>query len=142
MQLKDVPLRTRRALLLYKVNAIAPFWLSADDTCMHDTCACVLPYFDKRKQVTYHLNLSYWCFHILPSELYFFQAKFYALKTLILLRNMLGKTSWSWSDWHILLFYKKFPFCDVYVSHLLRRRNNKTTHFITRMARTHDLAPK
>ena len=37
----------------------------------------ILPYFGKRKQVTYHLNLSYWCLHILPSVLCF-QAKFYA----------------------------------------------------------------
>ena len=54
------------------------------------TVLCILPYFGKRKQVTYHLNLSYWCFHILHSVL-FFQAKFYA-STLILLRvrDMLG----------------------------------------------------
>ena len=50
-----------------------------------------MSYFGKRKQVTYHLNLSYRCFRILPSVL-FFQAKFYA-PTLILLRDMLGKTS-------------------------------------------------
>ena len=36
-----------------------------------------LPYFGKRKQVTYHLNLSYWYFHIVPNVL-FFQAKVYA----------------------------------------------------------------
>ena len=24
----------------------------------------ILPYFGKRKQVTHHVNLSYWCFHI------------------------------------------------------------------------------
>ena len=52
----------------------------------------LLPYFGKRKQVSYHLNPSYWCFCILPSVL-FFQAKFYASK-LILLRDMLGKTPW------------------------------------------------
>ena len=51
----------------------------------------ILPYFGKRKQVTCRRNLSYCCFHILPSVL-FFQAKCYAL-TLILLREMLGKTS-------------------------------------------------
>ena len=45
------------------------------------------PTFGKRNLVTYHLNLSYWCFYILPSVL-FFQAKFYA-STLILLRDML-----------------------------------------------------
>ena len=48
-----------------------------------------LPYFGKRKQVTYHPNLSYWCFHI-SSNVLFFQAKFHA-ETLILLRDMLGK---------------------------------------------------
>ena len=52
----------------------------------------ILPYFGKQKQVTYYRNLSYWCFCILPSVL-FFQAKFYA-STLILLKDMLGKTSW------------------------------------------------
>ena len=31
--------------------------------------------FGKRRQMTYHLNVSKWCFHILPSVL-FFQAKF------------------------------------------------------------------
>ena len=46
----------------------------------------ILPYFGKRKQVTYHPNLSYWCFHNLHNEL-FFQAKFHA-ETLILLRDM------------------------------------------------------
>ena len=30
----------------------------------------LLPYFGKRKQVTYHINLSYWCFYILPSVLF------------------------------------------------------------------------
>ena len=34
----------------------------------------ILPYFGKRKQVTFHLSLSYLCFHILPGVL-FFQAK-------------------------------------------------------------------
>ena len=69
-------------------------------------CAiCILPYFGKRKQVTYHLNLNYWCFHIVPSVL-FFQVKFYAW-TLIL--DMLGKTSWypidvRGNDRYILLF--------------------------------------
>ena len=70
----------------------------------------------QRKQVTLHLNLSYWCFHILPSVL-FFRDKFCAY-TLILLRNMLGKTSWysidiSRNDRHMLLFYKKFHFCHL-----------------------------
>ena len=70
----------------------------------------ILPFFGKRKQVTYHVNLSYWCFHISPSVL-FFHAKFYA-STLIFLRDMFGKTSWysidvSGNDRHILLFYKK-----------------------------------
>ena len=43
-----------------------------------DLCA-ILPYmyFGKRKQVTYHPNLSYWCFHISPNVL-FFQVKLYA----------------------------------------------------------------
>ena len=45
----------------------------------------ILPYFGKRKQVTYHPNLSYWCFH--NSHELFFQAKFHA-ETLILLRDM------------------------------------------------------
>ena len=31
----------------------------------------ILAYFGKRKQVTYHLNLSYWYFGILPSVLFF-----------------------------------------------------------------------
>ena len=74
------------------------------------TTGDILPYFGKRKQVTYHLNLSYSCFCILPSVL-FFQAKFYA-STLILLRDMLRETSWysidiSGNDRHILLFYNK-----------------------------------
>ena len=51
-----------------------------------------LPYFGKRKQVTYHPNLSYWCFHNSHNEL-FFQAKFHA-ETLILLRDMSDNTSW------------------------------------------------
>ena len=59
--------------------------------------------------VTYHLTLSCWYFHILPSVI-FFQAKVYA-STLILLRDILGKTSWN--DRHILLFYKKFHFCHL-----------------------------
>ena len=46
----------------------------------------ILPYFGKRKQVTYHPNLSFWCFHNLHNEL-FFQAKFHA-ETLILLRDI------------------------------------------------------
>ena len=46
----------------------------------------ILPYFGKRKQVTYHPNLSYRCFHNSHNEL-FFQAKFHA-ETLILLRDM------------------------------------------------------
>ena len=73
----------------------------------------MLPYYGKRKQVTYHVNLSYGCLCISPSVL-FFHAKVYA-STLILLRDMLGKTSWysidvSGNDRHILLFYKKFHF--------------------------------
>ena len=77
---------------------------------------CILPYFGKRKQVTYHPNLSYWCFHISPNVL-FFLAKCYA-ETLILLRDMLGKTSWysidiSVNDRHVLLFYKKCHFCHL-----------------------------
>ena len=76
----------------------------------------ILPYFGKRKQVTYHPNLSYWCFHYSHNEL-FFHAKFHA-ETLILLRDMLGKTSWysidvSVNDRHILLFYKKCHFCHL-----------------------------
>ena len=76
----------------------------------------VLPYFGKRKQETYHLNLSYWCFHTLPS-VFFFQAKFCTSKV-ILLRDMLGKTSWYsidviGNDRHILLFYKKFHCCQL-----------------------------
>ena len=76
----------------------------------------VLPYFGKRKQVTYPPNLSYWCFHISPNVL-FFQAKFYA-EPRILLRDMLDKTSWysidvSVNDRHILFFYKKCHFCHL-----------------------------
>ena len=37
----------------------------------------ILPYFCKKEQVTYHLNLSCWCFHIVPSVL-FFPVIFYA----------------------------------------------------------------
>ena len=80
------------------------------------TIKSTLPYFGKRKQVTYHPNLSYWCFHNSHNEL-FFQAKFHA-ETLILLRDMLGKTSWysidvSVNDRHILLFYEKCHFCHL-----------------------------
>ena len=76
----------------------------------------MLPYFGKRKQVTYHLNLSYWCSQVW-SIVPFSQAKSYA-ETLILLRDMLGKTSWnsidvSGNDRHILLFYKKCHFCHL-----------------------------
>ena len=46
----------------------------------------VLPYFGKRKQVTYHPNFSYWHFQNSHNE-FFFQAKFHA-ETLILLRDM------------------------------------------------------
>ena len=42
-----------------------------------DVSTVTVPYFGKRKQVTYHPNLSYGCFHILPTVL-FFQAKYYA----------------------------------------------------------------
>ena len=54
--------------------------------------------------------LSYWCFCISPSVL-FFQAKFNA-STLILLRDMLGKTSWysidvSGNDRCILLYLQE-----------------------------------
>ena len=31
----------------------------------------ILPYFGKRKQVTYHPNLSYWWFHNSHNELFF-----------------------------------------------------------------------
>ena len=48
-----------------------------------------LPYSGIRKQVTYHLNLSYWCFRIIPSMLFF--QKILCIN--ILLRDMLGKTS-------------------------------------------------
>ena len=83
-------------------------------------CRIILPYFGKRTQVTYHLNLSYWCFHILPTcSVFFSQDKFHA-QTLILLRDMLhvGKTSWysidvSGNDRHIFLFYKKCHFCHL-----------------------------
>ena len=68
----------------------------------------ILPFSGKRKQVTYHLNQSYWCFHILPCVL-FYQAKFYA-STLILLRDMLGRYQWKL---HILLFYMKCHFCHL-----------------------------
>ena len=88
-------------------------FLELNLTAFHGT---ILPYFGKRKQVTYHPNLSYWCFHSSPNVLYF-QAKFYA-ETLILLRDMLGKTSWysidiSVNDRHILLFYEKCHFCHL-----------------------------
>ena len=39
----------------------------------------ILPYFGKRKHVTYHLNMSYWCFYdLLNYSVFFFQSKFYA----------------------------------------------------------------
>ena len=41
----------------------------------------ILPYFGKRNQVTYHLNLCYWCFLISHYSVLFFRAKFYAFNT-------------------------------------------------------------
>ena len=80
---------------------------------------CMLPYFGKRKQVTYHLNLKLLMFCILPSAI-FLQAKFNA-STLILLRDVLGTTSWysidvSGNGRYIVLFCKKcqlLPFATV-----------------------------
>ena len=34
---------------------------------LSDIIFAMLPYFGKWKQMIYHLNLSYWCFRILPS---------------------------------------------------------------------------
>ena len=66
------------------------FWISIFNMCSYGELftgvSPILPYFGKRKQVTYHPNLSYWCFHNSHNEL-FFQAKFHA-ETLILLRDM------------------------------------------------------
>ena len=75
-----------------------------------------LPYFGKRKQVTYNLNLSYWCFRIVPS-VFFFQAKFYA-STLILLRDMLGKTLWLF-HWHQWKWQTNFALWQEMFCHLL-----------------------
>ena len=53
------------------------FFYAADLCCRHCLAFNVsfmmygLSYFGKRKQVTYHLILSYWCFCILPSVLFF-----------------------------------------------------------------------
>ena len=52
------------------INAYAHEW-------MFNRRSWLLPYFGKRMQVTYYLNLSYWCFCIVPSVL-FLQAKSYA----------------------------------------------------------------
>ena len=61
---------------LHDVNIVySPFPFGNDaEQLTGDT---ILPYFGKKKQVTYHPNLSYWCFHISPNVL-FFQAKYYA----------------------------------------------------------------
>ena len=82
----------------------------------------ILPYFGKRKQVTYHLNQSYWCFHILPSA-FFFQAKFlciYIDTHPAILKRYVGYSTTSWysidvsgNDRHILLFYKNCHFCHL-----------------------------
>ena len=62
----------------------------------------MLLYFGKRKQ-TYHLNLSYWCFRILPCVL-FFQAKLYAStiqhSTFILIFH---RRQWKWQTHFALL---------------------------------------
>ena len=58
---------------------------SAFEQKVADFSRAILPYFGKKKQVTYHLNLSYWFFYFLFyfTSMFFFQAKFYA-STLIL----------------------------------------------------------
>ena len=74
--------------------------------CSHTVTNYSVPYFGKRKQVTYHPKSELFMFLYiqLPSVL-FFQAKFYA-STLILLRGRLGKIFHcvSGNDRHILLF--------------------------------------
>ena len=76
-----------------------------------------LPYFGKRKQVTYHLNLSYGCFHI------FTQCALLPGQILLCINTHLAKRyvredtmifhwrQWKWQT-H-LLFHKKFHFCHL-----------------------------
>ena len=103
--------------LILLVAMLAYWWVAITQICRILVILVYCPTLAKRKQVTYHLNLSYWCFSILLSVL-FFQATLYAYTTLILLRDMLCKTSWysidvSGNDRYILLFYKKFHFCHL-----------------------------
>ena len=72
----------------------------------------ILPYFGKRKQVTYHLDLiDVFVFYPVCSS----SRPNLMHKHSILLRDMLGKTSWYSIDVsgydRYLLFYKKCPFC-------------------------------
>ena len=74
------------------------------------TVTYILPYSDKRKQVTNHPNLRKWCLKIGLSMLYF-QSEFWA-QTLILLKDFQVKTSWYCIDvnvraWHIFLIDEK-----------------------------------
>ena len=98
----------------YEKVIFAKNWVTRSLISPHRLLCC--PTLANWKQLTYHPNLSYWCFHISPNVL-FFQAKFYA-ETFILLRDMIGKTSWysidvSVNDRHILLFYEKCHFCHL-----------------------------
>ena len=77
-----------------------------------------LPYFGKRKQVTYCLNLSYCCFHVVPTVLCLpgqgLCTNTHPPKRCVRYKD----TSWytidvSGNDRHILLFYKKCHFCDL-----------------------------
>ena len=63
-------------------NITKPSW----SPCMHCHSGTMLPYSDKRKQVTNHQNLRKWCFYIRLS-MFYFQSKFWA-ETLILLKDI------------------------------------------------------
>ena len=91
-----------------------------------------MPYFVvKRKQVTYHVNLSYWCFCILfPECALLHKAKFYA-SPLILLRGRLDKIMvfhWRQSEMsrHIPVLLQEMPllslasFLPIFLGQLLR----------------------
>ena len=84
----------------------------------------IVPYFGKRKQVTYHLNLSYCCFHIVFTKCtcctqrahfvktvtiirYLLPGQILCILLILLLRDMLDKVSWYSTDIsHLLPFAK------------------------------------
>ena len=92
-----------------------------DKTCSVLSVGTVLPYFGKRKQVTYHLNLSYWDVFVLYLVCSSSRPN-YMHHHLILFclqdEDMPCNTSWfsidvSGNDKCNLLFYKKFHFCHL-----------------------------